>query len=617
MRLAWAAMFVVWIVGAACAFARQQDLARASATLNQSALRPGDEAVLAVVVDVQDGYHSQSHKPLDANLIPFAVTLDPGGAVEAGAPLYAEGQVEDYPALGRLSVYTQRVVTYVPIRVRPDANPGDVKLSGSVNLQICDDQMCFAPQELKFELPARLVSKDTKIELVEPQLFAEFAARRASRTTPATAPTTQGAAGTGVRTFGSPSGAAWSTPVAFGAAFLAGLLFNIMPCVLPVLPIKAKGFYEVAHHQRSRAFLFGLVFSLGLIAVFAVLAVLVLVLKAITWGDLFSNPYFVWTIVGLLVFLAMGMFGGYDVGLPNFIYNLQPRHDTVGGNFFWGALMAVLATPCTAPLLPPLLLWATAQPVSLGVPAIMMVGVGMAFPYLILSAFPELARGLPRSGPGAELFKQMLGFMMLAAAAYFAGGRLVHGTGFWWIVVAVVAVAAFYLMARTVQISKSAVPVAVSSILAVAMLGGILWWTARINGLLRPPTAAAGVVAAKWVPYSDAEFESARASGKPVLVKFTANWCATCQVIEGNVYQEPKVWQTLAEKDVVPFKVDLTDANAPGKSLLLKLNPAGGIPLTAIYPAHGDQPIVLASIYSTDTLLAALDEATRTRVAGK
>src|SRR5688500_16982763 len=245
-----------------------------------------------------------------------------------------------------------------------------------------------------------------------------------------------------------------------------------------------------------------------------------------------------------------------------------------------------------------------------------MVGVGMALPYLILSAFPELARGIPRSGPGAELFKQMLGFMMLAAAAYFAAGRIVHGPAFMWVVVAVVAVAAFYLMARTVQVSKSAVPVAVSSILAVAMLGGTIWWSARLNGLLRPPTVATAGITATWTAYSDSAFEAARAAGKPVLVKFTANWCATCQVIEGNVYQEPKVWQTLREKDVGAFQVDLTESNAPGKSLLLKLNPAGGIPLTAISPPRSDQPLVLASIYSTQTLLDALDQATATRVAG-
>ena len=89
------------------------------------------------------------------------------------------------------------------------------------------------------------------------------------------------------------------------------------------------------------------------------------------------------------------------------------------------------------------------------------------------------------------------------------------------------------------------------------------------------------------------------------------------RVVEGNVYQEPKVWQALQSKDVVAFKVDLTNSNAPGKSLLLKLNPAGGIPLTAIYPPRAEQPLVLASIYSTATLLEALDQVTATRVAKK
>jgi thiol:disulfide interchange protein DsbD len=270
--------------------------------------------------------------------------------------------------------------------------------------------------------------------------------------------------------------------------------------------------------------------------------------------------------------------------------------------------MAILATPCTAPLLPALLLWASLKPAAIGVPAVVMVGVGMAFPYMILSAFPELARGIPRSGAWAELFKQMLGFMMLAAAAYFAGGRLVHGPGFWWIVVAVVAVASLYLLARTVQISKAALPVAISSILAVSLLGGILWWTARINGLLRP-AAAGAAVAGNWTAFTDDAFKAARESGRPVLVKFTANWCATCQVIEGNVYQEPTVWAALRERDVVTLKADLTDSKAPGKDLLKKLNPAGGIPLTAIYPPRSDEPIVLASIYSTEALLEALRQA--------
>ncbi len=596
-------LLILLLVMLSAAQSVAQERATISTVLSQSALQPGKDAVLAVVLDIEPGFHAQSSKPLDPNFIPFKLELDPNPTLEAHQPLYPEGRIETYPALGTLSVYDGRVVAYIPIRVNPSAAPGPITITGTAQYQICDDRMCYQPEAATFTVQTQVVPASQAVERNRPELFSDFEKLRAAQAlTPATKP-----AGTGAATFsGRPR---WSTPVAFGAAFLAGLLFNIMPCVLPVLPIKAKGFYEVAHHRRSQAFAYGLVFSLGLISVFAILAVLVLVLKLITWGDLFSNPYFIWTIVALLMFLALGMFGGYDVGLPDFIYNLQPRHDTFPGNFFWGTLMAILATPCTAPLLPPLLLWATAQPATLGVPAIVMVGVGMASPYLILSAFPELARGIPRSGPWAGLFREMLGFMMIAAAAYFAGGRLVHGTGFWWIVVAVVAVAALYLLARTVQISKNAMPVAVSAVLAVVMLGGVIWWTARINGLLRPPAAIAGAQAA-WIPYSDREFDSVRASGKTVLVKFTANWCGTCQFIEGTVFQEPRVWQALQKSDVVPFKVDLTDANAPGKSLLLKLNPAGGIPLTAIYPARSDEPIVLASIYTTEALLDALKQAT-------
>jgi thiol:disulfide interchange protein DsbD len=565
-----------------------------SAALNVSALQPGKDALLAVVVEVPAGFHAQSHTPLDANLIKFEVKLDRTDAIVAREPVYPEPKLETFPALGKLSIYADRVVTYLPLTVKQGAKPGAVKLAGSAQFQLCDDNMCYAPQTTKFELAAQIVSADQQVVPREGALFAGYKppATQPARGAPPTAAVVAG-------------GAEWSLPFAFGAAFLAGLLFNVMPCVLPVLPLKVMGFYEASHQHRSQSVLFGLVFSLGLIAVFAVLALLVLVFRALDWGGLFSHGWFIWCITALLVVLALGLMGGWNFQLPLGVYTFEPRHDTYAGNFFWGALMAILATPCTAPLLPALLLWAASHPAYVGVPAMIMVGVGMSSPYLVLSAMPEVARKFPRTGPAAELFKQMMGFMLLAAAAYFAGGRLVHGPEFWWIVVAVVAVAAMFLLARTVQISTSAAAVGFASVISVAMLGGVLWWTARITGIASP----AANVAQSWHPYNAAEFAAARNSGKPVLVKFTANWCATCQVIEGTVFRQASVWDALKKDEVVAIKVDLTDSDAPGKDLLLSLNPAGGIPLTAIYPANSDRPIILASIYSTDMLLDALKQA--------
>jgi thiol:disulfide interchange protein len=560
--------------------------------LNQSALKAGSDAVVAVVVDIKPGYHAQSHTPLEDFYIKFETSLTAADGIKPGGVVYPAGKIEEYKTLGKLSVYTGQVMVYVPVQVDAAAKPGPAALKGTVRFQICDERSCFAPENHPVTLNTEIVAADATVTAAHPEIFAAYVPAAATRPADQSRPTTQGASIGGGMSWSDSKD--WTAPVAFGAALLAGLLFNVMPCVLPVLPLKAVGFYEVSQHHRSRSFALGLVFSLGIISVFVILSLVVLVLKAISWGDLFSYGWFIWTIVAVLVVLAFGLLGGWDLRLPLGVYSFEPRHDTFGGNFFWGGLTAILATPCTAPLLPPLLLWAARNPAWIGVPAIVMVGVGMALPYLLLSAMPGVARNLPRAGPWSELFKQMMGFLLLAAAAYFGAGRLVSGSGFWWVVVAVVAVGAFYLIARTVQLTKNARPVGIACALAVAMIGLPIWW-------------ASGFANHDWQPYSDARFEQLRQANKPILVKFTANWCGTCQYIERTVYQEPRVWETIKDDNITPLKVDLTNPDAPGKSLLEKLNPAGGIPLTAIWIPGQDEPIQLASVYGTGELLKALE----------
>jgi suppressor for copper-sensitivity B len=565
----------------------QATRASVSAALNITALKPGTDAKLAIVLDVKEGYHAQSHTPLTENLIPCRVILDDNPSLDTSDPIYPAGKIEQYGQLGKMSVYTGRNIIYVPVHVKSDAALGAVTISGTLRYQICDDKQCYKPEKTKFTIDTKIVGANESIAPANAELFPS-----------SLAPTTEE-----------------SMPFlrVLGMAFLAGLIFNIMPCVLPVLPLKAVGFYEVSQHHRSKSIALGFVFSVGLISVFAILAVFVLVLKQITWGEMFAKGWFIWSMVALLIALAMGLFGGWNLRLPMGFYTLEPRHDTYGGNFFWGALTAILATPCTAPLLPVVLAWAATQPAYLGVPAMLMVGVGMASPYLILSAAPELARRFPRSGPWPDLFKQMMGFLLLASAAYFGGGRLVHSTNFWWIVTAVVAVASLYLVARSVQLTKNALPVAICAILAVAMLGGTLFWTTRMTGILAP--AGSANVEAAWVPYSDDQFRTARESGNIVLVKFTANWCFTCQGIEATVYRDPDVWDYLKKNGVIAMKADFSEENPPAERLLKTLNPSGGIPLTAIYAPGAEKPIQLQSVYSSDTLLSTLRQLPQKSVA--
>src|SRR5205085_484979 len=142
-----------------------------------------------------------------------------------------------------------------------------------------------------------------------------------------------------------------------------------------------------------------------------------------------------------------------------------------------------------------------------------------------------------------------MGFLLLVAAMYFAGGRLVHGPDLWWLIVGVVAIASLYLVARSVQLTKNARPVGIAAAIAVLMLGGTLWWTGRMTGVFSQ-SGSGGAVEATWQPYTDEAFEQSRAAGKMVLVKFTANWCGTCQYIEGTVFRDANVWKVMKQRDV-------------------------------------------------------------------
>lgn len=541
-------------------------------SLSVSALQPGKEAVVAVVIDIPEKLHAQSHTPTEDYYIPLTVTLEGQSVITIGQPRYPPGVDKTYPALGKLNVYDGKVVVQVPVTVAADAKPGPVKLTGKARLQMCDDQVCFQPQNATFEIETSVVEPGAAVETKQ---SAEF--------TPIT---------TTADLVKEAAASAWYW---YAVAFGAGIIFNLMPCVLPVLPLKAMGFYEAAQHSRWRSVGLALAFTLGIVAVFAALAVLILVTKKLTWGAQFSNPWFVWTMVGILLVMGIGLMGAFAVRLPTAVYNVTPRHDTVGGNVGFGVLTAVLSTPCTAPLFPGLLLWAQTQPTALGVGAMLMVGFGMASPYVVLSAFPDLAKKMPRVGPWAELFKQMMGWLLIGSAVFFAAGRLISGSNFLWAIAVVGAVAAVFLISRTVQLGAGRRGIAIAGVLAAIVFAAPAAYAGLQNGLFTPSV--------KFVAYTPQALAEARAAGRTVVVKFTANWCGNCQYIEATVFHDRVAVNGLESANVLALKIDLTHEGAPGTDLLNELNPGGGIPLTAIYLPGAEKPVQLTSIYTTQTLL--------------
>jgi thiol:disulfide interchange protein DsbD len=384
----------------------------------------------------------------------------------------------------------------------------------------------------------------------------------------------------------------------FASALVVGMIFNVMPCVLPIVPLKAMGFYQAAQEHRGRSLLLGIFFSLGIIATFGALAVPVVVYRAIAWGELFGNPYFAAAIVLILVLLALGTFGVFNFVLPTKVYEITPKHDTYTGNFLFGILTAVLSTPCTFGMFLNLLFLATLQPPVWGTALVMTVGLGMALPYLVLAAFPEMARHVPRSGPWAEIVKQMMAFLLLATAVYFGSRFLPENLReykFWWLVFAVVAASALFLIVRTTQLMPRRRPILIASIIAALIVIPALLATFRLT--YHP---------IDWQKYTRDRFDSALASGKPVIVKFTATWCGNCQYVEGTVYTDDRTVEVVKSHQVIPLKADLTDKQAPGWELLRTLHPVGAIPFTAVYLPGEQAPHKLTGIYTTNDLLTVL-----------
>ena len=608
------------LTGAApLAIAQGTQRAKVSAVLNQATVAPGQDVVVAIVLEIQRGFHAQSHKPNDPNLIALTITPSKDSGVSFGDVVFPEPTTETYPGLSPASVFTGKATFFIPVKIPEDARPGPLTTSGTIRYQICDDKgICFPPERKTWSVETKVVAKGEATEANAPDVFRNFKpTARVSRGGPATAasmPTTKASSAAGpppvtVVNQSKISGFA----MALGTAFVAGILFNIVPCVLPVLPIKVLGFAEVAQHDRGKTVLLASVFGVGIVTVFAVLGVFILILKKFTWGQQFSNPWFAWFVVAALLLGALWLFAVLNVNLPSAAYAFAPRHDTYVGNFEWGILTAALSTPCTGPLFIPVMGWAAQQPPSQGMAVMMMVGVGMAFPYIALSVFPEAARKFPRVGPWAELFKQMLGFMLLGFAVYFAAGRFSPAAG-WWGAVPVAALAAIYLMARTVQLTKEARPVAISAVIAVVLLTATVLTACMFTGVFdRRVGSVAGV---NWQPYSDETIEAARKAGKIVLVKFTANWCLNCQYVEATVFHDDQAIEALRKSDVVTVKADLTAEDAPGWERLRKLNPTGGIPLTAIYAPGYEQPVLIDSVYTTGTLVKALEQLARERSRG-
>ncbi len=409
-------------------------------------------------------------------------------------------------------------------------------------------------------------------------------------------------------------------------ALLAGLILNLTPCVLPVVPIKVM---SVQQHAREPAKLvvFGTAYCLGIVAFFGVLAVLAAFFGQ-AWGQLNGDWRFSVPLALVVVAMGLSMMGLFTLRLPRSVYMLNPSGDTVAGNFMLGALTAILSTPCTGPMLAAVLAWAATQAKLVGIVAVLMMGVGMAAPYALLIFFPRLVDRVPRSGPGSELLKQVLGLLMLSVGAYILS-FLTTGAWTWWFVGLFAAGAFLWMYIGGLRVLKGVnakILVTHGAILGLIVTGLMTRAMTATGATEAGGTNGASAGAIPWRAFrSSADgalaeaIGAALAEGKVVVVDFTAKWCANCHVIEKTILNSQTGRALLTDPGVVPIRVDLTHSSyKEGWAILQEFSGAASIPFLAVMgPDRGrDDPLTFASFFKPSDLVEAVRVASGGRVGG-
>jgi thiol:disulfide interchange protein len=416
---------------------------------------------------------------------------------------------------------------------------------------------------------------------------------------------------------------AHSLPVLMLFAVLGGLILNLMPCVFPVLSIKALNVMEQAKAHPAAVRAKGLVFAGGVIASMLCLAGAMLALRAggeqIGWGFQLQSPLFVTFLVYLLIAVGLNLSGVFEVGggLAGVGDNLT-RGDSYSSSFFTGVLATVVATPCSAPFMAPALGAALTQPAGKALCIFAALGLGIALPYVILSFAPWMRRILPKPGAWMETLKQLFAFPVYATAAWLLW-VLAEQTSPLGLGAALAGAILISLSAWVYQKSHSSAGGGRVAVLAIALisLAVALFLPVRaaqvaaVSGALSTPRAAAHGED-EWQPYDAARVAELSAAGKPLLVNFTASWCLTCLVNERNAFADPAVQQIFHNKNVTLMKGDWTKRD-PAITQALSQFGRAGVPLYLVYNGRpgSSAPQVLPQILTAGVVQNAFADVPR------
>jgi thiol:disulfide interchange protein len=477
--------------------------------------------------------------------------------VEFGKPVFPAWRIITDPTGKKAEVYAGEFRVFVPIQKSPDATPGKTDVTIRIKGIACTSQLCLPPFNKTLTATVDLGTTAAWSQIVPPP-----AARQA------------------ILPYG--------TMVYFLLALVAGVSINLMPCVLPVLPLVLMRLVSESRRAGGRRIASGLAFSAGVIGFFAVFALLSAIINLTTGAVLDLNALFRYPTAVIVLFLAIVLFGlvmldVVTLSLPSAVTSRQSTGSGIAGTVGMGFFAGILSTPCSGALLGFVLVWAQTQPLLVSSTAIVLMGVGMALPYAILVLVPSLIDRLPKPGYWMEVFKKSTAFLLFFIAVKLTLAALPKDKLLNVLTYGIVFSFCAWMWGKWVDLATPAPRKwAVRATAAAMALVAGLW--------LLPLSGRSAEAAVDWQPYDARVVQQAVAQQRPVLLDFMADWCTNCKILDRRVYQDPQIARLIREKGVLPVKADTTVIDYPAtKDLQEVYGEAGNVPVTVALLPDGSR----------------------------
>jgi len=536
-----------------------------SVALSADAVEAGGTIDAAIVLDIRDTWHINSHMPTFDYLIGTVAAIDPKEGFIVANTKYPMGRMltlgfADEP----ISVYDGRTIIFVSMKVSGRITAGTDTMSALLTIQACNDQVCLAPSKVAVPIALTIVPAGTPVVPANADIFSFMGSDQYVH-----ANDDQGNLASMLETEGS--------FVTLLAIFVIGLALNLTPCVYPMLSVTVSLFGGQSETRLGKVFLKAVVYVLGIASMYTALGVSA-ALSGGLFGSWLQSPFVLGGIAVLLFGLALSSFGLYQITIPYWVTQRLGGQTGTGliALYVSGLVVGVFAAPCIGPPVIALLtLVGTKGDPWFGFEVFFTLSMGLGFPYLVLGTFSGLLKKIPRSGPWLIWVERIFGVVLTGAALFY-------------LALALAPQYSIYVVPLTLFLGGLYLGFLDHSGRGKKIMQRVQWTFGAVCivfGVMTARSLSNETVA--WETFSDERLAEATNNGQPVIMDFYADWCIPCIELDRNTFTDDRV--IAATRDLARLKVDLTHFDSPEAEALRQRFDVSGVPTIVFLYSDGNE----------------------------